>query len=65
MKGAGVGGLVAEVEGEGFGVGDLTGGWVEGGVLEGLGALGEPVRFRHGVYEDGLGFGVWLMFSGQ
>ena len=47
MEGAGVGGLVAEVEGEHLGFGDLAGLGVEAGVLEGLGAVGEPVRFGH------------------
>lgn len=42
MEGAGVGGLIAEVEGEQRGVGDLAGLRVEAGVLEGLGAVGEP-----------------------
>ncbi len=44
-----MGGLVAEVEREHLGVGDLTGLGVEAGVLEGLGAVGEPVGFGHGV----------------
>jgi hypothetical protein len=49
VEGAGVGGLVAEIEGEQRGVGDLAGLRVETGVLEGLGAVGEPVGFGHGV----------------
>ena len=49
VEGAGVGGLVAEVEGEQRGVGDLAGVRVEAGVLEGLGAVGEPVGFGHRV----------------
>ena len=49
VEGAGVGGLVAEVEGELRGVGDLAGLRVETGVLEGLGAVGEPVGFGHPV----------------
>ncbi len=49
VEGAGVGGLVAEIEGEQRGVGDFAGLRVEAGVLEGLGAAGEPVGFGHGV----------------
>ncbi len=37
-----MGGFVAEVEGEQLFVGDLGGLGVEAGVLEGLGAVGEP-----------------------
>ncbi len=44
-----MGGLVSEVQGEEWDGGDLAGLGVEAGVLEGLGAVGEPVRFGHGV----------------
>ncbi len=49
MESAGVGGLVAEVERERLGIGDLSGLGIEAGVLEGLGAVGEPMGFGHGV----------------
>ena len=49
VEGAGVRGLVAEVEGEQRGVCDLAGLRVETGVLEGLCAVGEPVGFGHPV----------------
>ena len=65
MEGAGVSGFVAEVEGEELGVGDLAGLLVEAAGLEVRGAVGEPVRFGHGVNQDGLGFGGWLMFVGE
>ena len=65
MEGAGVGGLIAEIEGEEFGVGNLAGLWIEAGVLEGLGSIGEPVGFDHGVDEDGFGFGGGQVFGGQ
>ena len=49
MEGAGVGGFVAEVEGEQFFVGDLGGLGVEATSLLGLGTMGEPVGVGHGV----------------
>jgi hypothetical protein len=49
VESAGVGGLVAEVEGELLDRRDLTGLGVEAGVLEGLGAVGQPVGFGHSV----------------
>ncbi len=49
MKGAGVSGLIAEVEREEADVGDLAGLGVEAGVLKGLSAIGEPMGFGHAV----------------
>ncbi len=65
VEGAGVSGFATEVEGEHFGVGDLTGGEVEAGVLEALGALAEPVGFGHGVDQDGFRDGRGLVFIEQ
>ncbi len=65
MEGARVGGLVTEIQGEGFGVGDLAGSGVGDGGLEVLGAVGEPDGFGHGVDEDEFGGGGGLVFAGQ
>ncbi len=65
MEGAGVGGSVAEVEGEHFRVGDLAGLRIEAASLEVLGAVGKPVGFGHGGDKYGFGFGRGLVFGGE
>ena len=65
VESAGVGGLIAQVEGEHFGVFDLASFGVEAGIDEGLGASSEPVRFAHGVDENGFGFGGGLVFGDE
>jgi hypothetical protein len=65
VEGSGVGGLVAEIEGEEFLVGDMAVEGIEAGIGSALGAVGEPMGFGHAVDEDGFGFGDGLMFVGQ
>ena len=56
MKGALVSGLIAQVEGEPLGVGDLAGDGVEAECLERDGAMAEPVVLGHGLDERFFGW---------
>ena len=65
MEVALVGGLVAQVEGELFWVGGLTGSGVVAGGFEVEGALAEPVMLGHGFDERGFGEGGGLVLVAE
>jgi len=65
VEGALMSGLVAEVEGKGFGVGDFAGFGIEAAGKEPLGALRQPMAFRHVGDEDEFGRSRGLIFVGQ
>jgi hypothetical protein len=65
VKGASVGGLVAEIQRKLLFVFDIAGIGVEAGVLQALGALSEPERFGHAVNQDQFGGRGGLMLVEQ
>ena len=60
-----MGGLVAQVEGELFLVGDLAGSGVVAAGFEVEGALAKPVMLGHGFDERGFGESGWSMLAGE
>ena len=65
MKRPLVRGLVAEIEGKLFFVGDLAGGWVVAGGLDIERAMAEPVMLCHRFDERGFGEGVRVVFFAE
>ncbi len=54
--------LVAEIEIEIVFIGDGAARWIHASVLQVLGTLSEPIRFRDVLNEDEFGLRGWLVF---